>query len=402
MQVINWNSIPLAPPDPIFGILKMCNEDKDPNKISLVVGAYRDENGKPYLFNVVKKVEEEIFKSKLDKEYLLLTGDVAFCTQSQKLAFGENSPKIATVQALSGTGALFLGATFIRKFLGDKIKIYFPDETWPNHYGVFKDAGLSNIITYPYYDPSKNALCFDKMLECIKTIEPGSVILLHACAHNPTGVDLSKENWNVLVKEIRERKIFPFIDMAYQGFATGDIEGDAYSVRLFFKENMEFMVAQSYAKNMGLYNERIGALSIVTDSKESSDRVLSQLGIEARTSYSNPPAHGARIVARILGNEALYNEWKEEVKIVSLRIQKMRKLLYDKLVEMKTPGNWKPIIEQIGMFTYTGLNVKQCERLMKNHHVYLVMNGRISVPAINEHNVDYLAKAINEVVLNPN
>jgi len=299
-QVINWEAIQMGKPDAIFGIQNKFKEDKDPRKISLVIGAYRDELGKPYPFKVVQKAEEEIFKSKMDKEYLPITGDANFCKVSQKLAFGINSPNIATIQALSGTGALSLGAIFISRFLGKNTKIYLPDPTWPNHPNIFKDAGLVNIFSYPYYNAKSNNLSYDKMVDFIKKMESNTVILLHACAHNPTGVDLTKSNWKEIVDIILDKKILPFIDMAYQGFATGDIENDSYAVKLLWEKNLEFLVSQSFAKNMGLYNERIGAINIVGNSPESSEKVNSQLSLDIRTRYSNPPAHGARIVAKIL------------------------------------------------------------------------------------------------------
>ena len=303
------------------------------------------------------------------------------------------------MQALSGTGALRIGAAFLANAMPKTTKVYISNPTWPNHETVFKHSGLENQVQYPYYKGDTNSLNFEGMMEALEKAEPKSIVLLHGCAHNPTGVDPTKEQWLKIVTVCKSRHLVPFLDLAYQGFATGNLEDDAFAVRLFASEGLEFLVAESFAKNAGLYSERIGALHVVCGNVEQVPKVLSNLQIFIRGMFSNPPAQGARIMGRILKNPAYLAEWKVELKKVSERIQDMRKKLFKALVAIGTPGNWEHILTQIGMFSYTGLSEDQCKLMMEKHHVYLMLSGRISMAGINESNVEYLANAIKDVVI---
>lgn len=324
--------------------------------MNLGVGAYRTDEGLPYIFKTVRKVEEEMLADpKLNKEYLPISGDPDFRTCAQRLLMGKNDERMTTVQSISGTGALRLGAAFLRKFC--PARVYLPNPTWGNHPTIFEDAQLETV-KYPYYEPKTRLLNFEGMISSLNTAEPGAIILLHVCAHNPTGVDLNQEQWKEVAKVMKERSLFPFFDNAYQGYATGDLDKDAYAVRLFADLGFQFVVAQSFAKNMGLYAERIGAIHIMSSSKEEAARVLSQVNIIVRRMYSNPPVHGARIVARILGSKANFDAWYDELKEVSGRIIKMRALLRSELEALETPGTWEHITKQIGMFSFTGLTRK--------------------------------------------
>jgi len=366
------------------------------------VGAYRDDNEKPYVFEVVKLAQKEIVDENMDKEYLPIEGLASFNKAAQQLVFGADHPlsrdgKIVTVQSLSGTGALRVGFEFIKQFIpGD---VYYSDPTWGNHITIIEKAGLSHK-KYPYFEPTTKGLNFEGMYKAIEAAKPGSIVLLHVCAHNPTGVDPTEEQWRILAKLFKKNKLFPFFDSAYQGFATGDLKRDAQSIHIFLEEGLQMLIAQSFAKNMGLYGERVGALHIVTKSKPVAEKVLSQISLVIRPMYSNPPANGARIASKVLTNPQYRERWEKELKAVSGRIQDMRRALYDELIALKVPGKWEHIIKQIGMFSYTGLNAKQCECLIDKHHIYLIKNGRISMAGVTSKNVKYIAKAIQDAVVN--
>lgn len=397
-----FGHLKLAPPDVILGTTTAYKKDTDPNKVSLGVGAYRDDNEKPYVFDVVKKAQREIVEENLDKEYLPIEGHAGFNQAAQKLVFGDGHPlsrdgKIVTVQTLSGTGSLRVGFEFLKEFIpGD---VYISDPTWANHIAIIEKAGLP-IKKYPYFDPKTKGLNFDGMIKALEGAKAGSIVLLHVCAHNPTGVDPTEEQWRVLAKLFKARGLFPFFDSAYQGFATGDLKRDAQSIHIFLEEGLQMVISQSLAKNMGLYGERIGALHIVTTSKDVSTRVLSQLSLVIRPMYSSPPINGARIAFKVLSNPQYRAQWDQELKQVSHRIQAMRQALYDELLRLKVPGTWDHIVKQIGMFSYTGLSVKQCECLIDKHHIYLIKNGRISMAGVTTKNVKYIAAAINDAVTN--
>eukprot|EP01088_Endostelium_zonatum_P009292 TRINITY_DN22489_c0_g1_i1.p1 TRINITY_DN22489_c0_g1~~TRINITY_DN22489_c0_g1_i1.p1 ORF type:complete len:411 (-),score=101.89 TRINITY_DN22489_c0_g1_i1:26-1258(-) len=401
-----WDSIPLGPDDPILGMNTAYNKDTSKDKINLGVGAYRTEEGVPYVMNVVKKAEERLLHSKtVNKEYLSIGGLEEFNKHSAALIFGADRPalkegRIATVQAISGTGALRVGAAFLATFRPADTAVYISDPTWSNHYKIFEHAGLKNQKKYRYFDSKTNGLDFKGMTEDISAAPAGSIILLHTCAHNPTGVDPSIDQWKQIIQIIKDKKLIAFFDTAYQGFATGDLVQDSMAVRLATDAGVELLASQSYSKNFGLYSERVGALNVLCSSSAVVTPVLSQLNLIIRPMYSNPPAHGARIVATILSDQELYNEWLEELKVMSGRIMTMRKQLHAALKQKGTPGNWDHILNQIGMFSYTGLNQEQCEKMIGTHKVYMLKNGRISMVGLTSKTVDKLASAIDDVVRN--
>ncbi|KAI4376946.1 hypothetical protein MLD38_014647 [Melastoma candidum] len=397
-----FNHVVRAPEDPILGVTVAYNKDPSPVKLNLGVGAYRTEEGKPLVLNVVKKAEQQLVNDRSRvKEYLPIVGLAEFNKLSAKLIFGADSPavlenRVATVQCLSGTGSLRIGAEFLARHYHQKV-IYIPQPTWGNHPKVFSLSGLS-VKTYRYYDPATRGLDFRGLLEDLGSAPSGAIVLLHACAHNPTGVDPSLQQWEQIRKLMRSKRLMPFFDSAYQGFASGSLDEDAQSVRLFVADGSECVVAQSYAKNMGLYGERVGALSIVCKSADIASRVESQLKIVIRPMYSNPPIHGASIVACILRDRQLYHEWTVELKAMADRIIRMRHQLYSALQERGTPGDWSHIIKQIGMFTFTGLNSKQVALMTAEFHIYMTSDGRISMAGLSSATVPHLADAMHAAI----
>ncbi|RZC40644.1 aspartate aminotransferase, mitochondrial [Asbolus verrucosus] len=396
-----WSQVSMGPPDVILGVTEAFKRDTNPNKINLGVGAYRDDNGKPYLLPCVIKAEAQLKKKNLDKEYAPISGTAEFCKRSIELALGDGTEIVAnglnaTIQGISGTGSLRVGAAFLNSFFpGNKI-IYLPIPTWGNHTPLFKHSGL-DVKSYKFYDPKTCGFDFQGALDDISKIPEKSIILLHACAHNPTGVDPNLEQWKELSQLIKKKNLFPYFDMAYQGFASGDINKDAQAVRLFVNDGHRIALAQSYAKNMGLYGERAGAFTITTDSKEEADRVMSQVKILIRAMYSNPPINGARIVSEILGDAQLRADWLKEVKGMADRIISMRTKLRDNLKKEGSTKNWEHITNQIGMFCFTGMTTPQVEKLTKEHSVFLTKDGRISMAGVTSKNVEYLAHAMHAV-----
>jgi len=392
--------VPKAPNDAIFGINIAFDACEDPEKLNLGVGAYRDEQGKPYLLPVVLKVEHEMLEvPEVDKEYLPINGLFEFNTASQKVIFGDVDDTVASLQSVGGTGALRLAAEFAGKYSSGPRKAYVSNPTWSNHFQVLRAAGYETG-EYRYYSPETNGLDKQGMLEDLEGAPSGSLIVLHTCAHNPTGVDPSKEQWEEILNLILNKNHLVLFDTAYQGYATGDLEADAYAIRLAKKMGMMFMVAQSYSKNMGFYGERVGCVHIVCRSKEMAVAVTSQVKLFVRAMYSNPPKHGAYVAQRIIHDDALFSEWKEELKLMSGRIIKMRELLFDALAELGTKGNWDHIKNQIGMFTFTGLTKDQVKVMTDKHHIFMLPNGRISMPGLTTETVPKLAAAIHDVVMN--
>ncbi|KAI6031784.1 pyridoxal phosphate-dependent transferase [Pisolithus microcarpus] len=387
-----WAAVPAGPPDPILGITEAFKADQDPRKINLGVGAYRDENGKPYVLNAVKKAEEKIIAAKQDKEYLAITGLATFTQNAAKLAYGVDSEplkqnavsrhchshnrvissELATVvrspsRNLSPEpGALRIGGAFMARHYPHAKIIYLPTPTWGNHMPLFRDSGLE-VRRYRYFDSKTVGLDFAGMKEDLKNAPEGAIVLLHACAHNPTGVDPTQQQWKELSDVVAEKKLFPFFDMAYQGFASGSTTRDAFAVRHFVSQGHHVALCQSFAKNMGLYGERV----------EEKKRIDSQIKIIIRPMYSNPPLHGAHIANTILSDPDLYQEWEGEVKGMADRIINMRERLYDLLThELRTPGRWGHIKSQIGMFSFTGLKTEHCRVLAEKAHIYMTMDGR--------------------------
>eukprot|EP01119_Soliformovum_irregulare_P000982 TRINITY_DN1072_c0_g1_i1.p1 TRINITY_DN1072_c0_g1~~TRINITY_DN1072_c0_g1_i1.p1 ORF type:complete len:405 (+),score=102.45 TRINITY_DN1072_c0_g1_i1:47-1261(+) len=396
----SFDSVPLGPTDAILGITLAFRADPNPDKINVGVGAYRTEDGKALVLQTVKEAENIVDTSgKFNKEYVPIDGNPDYQEACAKLIFGDqlyNSHKdrIVTVQSLSGTGALRVGLDFLKKFIPNNPTAYVSDPTWPNHFNLFRAAGLP-FKTYRYWDARNNSLDFVGMKEDIIAAPKGSIILLHACAHNPTGTDPTPEQWEQIADLIKAGEHQLFIDCAYQGFASGDLDRDARPIRMFLEKGFEFVVAQSFAKNMGLYGERTGALHVVCGKKEVAEPVRSQLKLIIRATYSSPPIHGAFIVTTILGNPELRKKWEAELKDMAGRIQEMRQRLHDTLAEKGI--KWPHILNQIGMFGYTGMSKEQCEALTKKHHIYLTQDGRISLAGLTSQNIPRFANSVEDV-----
>ncbi|KAF3767084.1 PLP-dependent transferase [Cryphonectria parasitica EP155] len=402
------DTVPQAPEDPLFGLARLYRADESPDKIDLGIGAYRDDNAKPWVLPVVKKADEIIRNDpNLNHEYLPIAGLASFTSRASELVLGKSSTalaekRVASVQTISGTGACHLGALFLAKFYKGNRTVYVSNPTWANHNQIFTNVGLP-IAQYPYFDKKTKGLDFEGMKKAIGDAPEGSIILLHACAHNPTGVDPTESQWHELAELIRSKKHFPFFDTAYQGFASGDLDRDASAIRYFVDQGFELLVAQSFAKNFGLYGERAGCFHFVTapsgtSAQETTTRVASQLAILQRSEISNPPIYGARVASTVLNDEKLFAEWKENLQTMSGRIITMRKALRSKLEDLGTPGTWNHITDQIGMFSFTGLSEPQVLKLREQYHVYMTKNGRISMAGLNTRNVDYFAKAVDKVV----
>lgn len=391
-----------APEDPILGVTVAYNKDTSPVKVNLGVGAYRTEEGKPLVLNVVRRAEQMLVNdTSRVKEYLPITGLADFNKLTAKLIFGADSPaiqenRVSTVQCLSGTGSLRVGAEFLVRHYHEHT-IYIPQPTWGNHPKVFTLAGLS-VKYYRYYDPATRGLDFQGLLDDLSAAPTGAIVLLHACAHNPTGVDPTIDQWEKIRQLMRSKGLLPFFDSAYQGFASGNLDADAQSVRLFVADGGECLAAQSYAKNMGLYGERVGALSIVCKDSDVASKVESQLKMVIRPMYSNPPIHGASIVATILKDRQMYDEWTVELKAMADRIISMRQQLFDAMQARGTPGDWSHIIKQIGMFTFTGLNAEQVSFMIREYHIYMTSDGRISMAGLSSRTVPHLADAMHAAV----
>ncbi|KAL8290308.1 hypothetical protein RQP46_003247 [Phenoliferia psychrophenolica] len=396
-----WANVPAGPPDAILGVTEAFKADTDPKKINLGVGAYRDAEGKPYVLPSVRKADELILAQKYDKEYLPITGFPDFTKQAMILAYGPDSlplkeNRIAVSQSISGTGALRIGAAFLARHYPHSKAVYLPAPTWGNHIPTAKDSGLE-VKTYSYYDKKTVGLDFEGFKADLRAAPAKSVFLLHACAHNPTGVDPTAAQWKELSDIFKEKEHLPWFDMAYQGFASGSVDADAFAPRYFVEQGHQIMLCQSFAKSMGLYGERVGAFSIVTASPEEKARVDSQVKILVRPMYSNPPVHGARIVSTILSDPALNAQWLTEVKGMADRIISMRSSLFDILKEVGSTRDWKHIKSQIGMFAFLGITPEQVATLAKDHHVYLTKDGRISVAGITPGNVKHLAESLHAV-----
>jgi len=392
-------AIEMAPRDPILGITEAFNADKNPNKINLGVGVYYDENGKVPLLNCVHKAETEMAQKASPRTYLPIDGLAAYDKVVQELVFGADSTVVKekraiTAQAIGGTGALKLGADFLKRF-SPQSELWISDPSWENHRALFEAAGFK-VNTYPYYDAGTRGVNFSGMMNALKTMPKGSIVLLHACCHNPTGADLSDEQWNEVIPVIVERGLIPFLDMSYQGFSEG-IEADGIVVRRFADAGGPLFISNSFSKSFSLYGERVGALSIVGSSAEEAARVLSQLKRVIRTNYSNPPTQGGRIVATVLSTPELRQIWEDELAAMRLRIRDMRHLLVQKLKEKAPGSNFDFVSSQNGMFSYSGLTKVQVDRLRDEFSIYAIDTGRICVAALNLHNIDRVVDAIAKV-----
>ncbi|POZ61840.1 amino acid aminotransferase [Chromobacterium alticapitis] len=392
--------VELAPRDPILGLNEAFNADTRGTKVNLGVGVYSDDNGKIPLLAAVQAAEKARLEALPARGYQPIEGPAAYDVAVQKLLFGADSEllaagRVVTAQALGGTGALKIGADFLKR-LDAGAKVHISDPSWENHRALFESAGF-DVVNYPYYEASTRGVAFDAMKSHLAAQPAGSIVVLHACCHNPTGADLSAEQWREVVAVCGERGLVPFLDMAYQGFADG-IEADALAVRLFAESGLQFFVASSFSKSFSLYGERVGALSIVTGSKDESARVLSQLKRVIRTNYSNPPIHGAAIVAAVLSSAELRQRWEDELAGMRDRIRAMRHALLAAIEAHGVAVDFSFITAQRGMFSYTGLSVAQVDRLREEFGIYAVSTGRICLAALNSKNVDYVASAIAKVV----
>ena len=404
-----WNSkLVVAPPDPIMGLNEVFQRDNHPKKVNLTVGAYRDEKGQPFVLESVREAVGRIAAdSNYNHEYSPITGNPEFIQNSQKLIFGNIFGTFSCAQTVSGTGALRVAGEFINRFHFNK-KIYLPSPSWANHTKVFSDSHLE-IGHYSYLKQTDTILGLkvplineEAMLDDIFNLENGSIILMHACAHNPSGTDPSNETWEKLVKIFRNKNHIALFDCAYQGFCSGDLEKDARTVRMFHRNDIPLIVAQSYSKNFGLYGERLGCLTFTLGSQTDKEIVDSQLKALIRPLYSNPPIQGAHIVNYILKEPDLKSKWLQECASMSFRMIKMRHLLQENLIRVMdvdlNPYFFDYITEQKGMFCFTGLQPKHVDHLREVYHIYMTQDGRISITGINEDNVKYIADSITRTI----
>lgn len=393
-------AVELAPRDPILGLTEAFNADSRPNKVNLGVGVYYDDNGKIPLLSAVKAAEKARLESAPPRGYQPIEGLAAYNQAVQNLLFGAGSAllaegRVVTVEALGGTGALKIGADFLRRLL-PAAAVHISDPSWENHRALFESAGFS-VENYPYYDAATKGVSFDAMKARLAALPAGSIVVLHACCHNPTGADLTESQWCEVVDAVRTHELVAFIDMAYQGFADG-IVPDALALELFARSGLNFFVSSSFSKSFSLYGERVGALSIVTASRDEAARVLSQVKRIVRTNYSNPPTHGGAVVAAVLSNPELRRMWEDELAGMRERIRAMRTGLVEKLQARGVKQDFSFVTRQRGMFSYTGLSAAQVERLKTEYAIYAVGTGRICLAALNSRNIDYVADAIAAVL----
>lgn len=395
-----FGHIEQAPPDPIIGLTEAFNQDANPAKVNLGVGVYQDATGKVPVLNVVREAEKRFYESEATKAYLPIDGLAAYNKAVQQLLFGADAQVLAegravTVQGLGGTGSLKIGADFIRRFLPDA-QVWISNPSWENHQALFETAGFK-VNVYPYYDPETHGLNFNGMLESLKTLPTNSVVVLHACCHNPTGVDLSEEQWRLVIDVVKAGGLLPFLDFAYQGFGAG-LESDAFAVRAFAEAGLPCLVASSFSKSFGLYRERIGAFTVLTASAEEAKRVLSQVKRVIRTNYSSPASHGAQVVALVLGDAALRAQWEAELTEMRERIQSMRDKFVEALRQKGVEQDFSFIKKQRGMFSYSGLTAEQAQTLREKNSLYIVSSGRICLAAMNDHNLGAICDAIADVL----
>lgn len=395
-----FEKITAAPADPILGLTDIFRADARPNKINLGIGVYKDETGKTPVLTSVKKAEQYLLENETTKNYLGIEGIPAFASCTQALLFGKESPIVAdrrarTAQTPGGTGGLRVAADFIANQTSAK-RIWISNPSWPNHKNVFSAVGLE-VLEYAYYDAANHALDFDGLLSSLKQAQAGDVVLFHGCCHNPTGIDPTPEQWAQLAELSVANGWLPLFDFAYQGFANG-LEEDAQGLRIFAAKHKELIVASSYSKNFGLYNERVGACTIVAADAETADRAFSQVKAAIRANYSNPPSHGAAVVATILGNDALRAMWEQELTGMRQRIHRMRQLFVNTLQEKGAQQDFSFIIQQNGMFSFSGLTKEQVLRLREEFGVYAVNSGRVNVAGMTPDNMAPLCEAIVAVL----
>lgn len=395
-----FEKITAAPADPILGLTELFKSDPRSYKINLGVGIYKTEAGETPVLATVKKAEAALLASEKTKNYLTIEGMAEYALAVQKLLFGEhsaliNEERIKTAQAPGGTGALRISAEFIARQLG-QVTVWISNPTWANHHGVFNAAGLTTA-QYSYYDAKTKDKNFSAMLADLEQAKAGDVVLFHGCCHNPTGIDPTTEEWETLAKLTAQKGLLPLFDFAYQGFAKG-VEEDAQGLRIFAQHNKEVLVASSFSKNFGLYNERVGAFTLVAATSEAANNAFSQIKAIIRTIYSNPPAHGAAVVTYILTHPELRQEWEAEVTQMRQRIHEMRKLFVASLKENGVTTDFSFIERQNGMFSFSGLNPEQVKRLKEEFAIYIIGSGRISVAGMTKANMNALCEGIKQVL----
>ena len=395
-----FTAVEMAPRDPILGLNEQFAADTNPNKVNLGVGVYYDDNGKLPLLQCVQQAEKAMMEKPTARGYLPIDGIAAYDNAVKGLVFGADSEpvtsgRVATVQAIGGTGGLKIGADFLKK-LSPNAKVLISDPSWENHRALFATAGFT-VETYAYYDAANRGVNFDGMLSSLNSAAPGTIVVLHACCHNPTGYDITAAQWDQVVATVKAKGLTAFLDMAYQGFGHGIAE-DGAVIQKFVDAGLTFFVSTSFSKSFSLYGERVGALSVLCDSKEEAARVLSQLKIAIRTNYSNPPIHGGAVVAAVLSNPELRALWEQELSEMRVRIKAMRQALVNGLKAAGVQQDMSFITTQIGMFSYSGLTKDQMVRLRNEFGVYGTDTGRMCVAALNSKNIDHVCKAIAAVV----
>lgn len=395
-----FEKLPVCPPDPILGLTEAFKKDPNPKKINLGVGEYKDSFGKTPVLETVKKAEMILAREETDKLYLPIDGHAGYKRHVQFLVFGEGHPvlkdqRAVTVQTPGGTGALRVGADFLSR-VNPSVTVWVSDPTWPNHPGIFAAANISTK-PYPYYNAAQKTLDFEKMMAALEEIPAGDIVLFHGGCHNPTGVDPSFSQWEAISKVALARGWMPFVDFAYQGFADG-IDTDAAGVRTLAAAVPEMLIASSFSKNFGLYNERVGALTLIASSNSQAQTALGHIKRCIRTNYSNPPAHGAMLVSKVLDTPELRKQWEDEVRQMRERIARMRTLFVNTLKSKGVPQDFSFIEKQKGMFSFSGLSSDHVRLLREKYSIYIVDNGRINVAGMTEHNMDTLCSAIAEIL----
>lgn len=395
-----FSAVEMAPRDPILGLNEQFNADTNPAKVNLGVGVYYDDNGKLPLLQCVQAAEKAMMEAPKPRGYLPIDGIAAYDAGVKALVFGADSEpvtsgRVATVQAIGGTGGLKVGADFLKRLSPDAT-VLISDPSWENHRALFTNAGF-NVDSYPYYDAAKRGVNFEGMLAALNAAPAGTIVVLHACCHNPTGYDITAAQWDQVITACKAKNLTPFLDMAYQGFGYGIAE-DGAVIGKFVAAGLTFFVSTSFSKSFSLYGERVGALSVLCESKEEADRVLSQLKIVIRTNYSNPPTHGGAVVAAVLGNPEWRALWEKELGEMRVRIKAMRQKLVDGLKAAGVKQDMGFITSQIGMFSYSGLTKDQMVRLRNEFGVYGTDTGRMCVAALNSKNIDYVCASIAKVV----
>jgi aromatic-amino-acid transaminase len=395
-----FSAVEMAPRDPILGLNEQYNSDTNPHKVNLGVGVYFDDNGKLPLLQCVQAAEKTLMATPTARGYLPIDGIAAYDAAVKGLVFGADSEavktgRVATVQGIGGTGGLKIGADFLKR-LNPNAKVLISDPSWENHRALFTNAGFT-VDSYAYYDANKRGVNFEGMLASLNAAAPATIVVLHACCHNPTGYDITADQWDQVIAVVKAKSLTAFLDMAYQGFGHGIAE-DGAVIGKFVAAGLDFFVSTSFSKSFSLYGERVGALSVLCASKEEADRVLSQLKIVIRTNYSNPPIHGGAVVAAVLNNPSLRAQWEQELGEMRARIKVMRKSLVQGLKAAGVKADMGFITTQIGMFSYSGLNKDQMVRLRSEFGVYGTDTGRMCVAALNSKNIDYVCASIAKVM----